>query len=170
MDLLRVFPLSDWAKNLTMRIFYRACRNAAQAFWHFQLLTHHYIARRTLESRKDHFSSKVNQAFSKGEWSPTEFERLIFSSLVIDLNSRKNRRLKSHLRFHKKRVLQSNSSCRSAVNYVLFQRHLYLENSCYPDIITLRRSKWTLAIWQFLISVKKDQSSRFLRMVETRCV
>ena len=48
MDLLRVFPLSDWAKNLTMRIFYRACRNAARAFWHFQLLTHHYIARRTL--------------------------------------------------------------------------------------------------------------------------
>ena len=49
MDLVRVFPLSDWAKNLTMRIFYRACRNAALAFWHFQLLTHHYIARHTLK-------------------------------------------------------------------------------------------------------------------------
>ena len=48
MDLLRVFPLSDWARNLTMRIFHRACRNAALAFWHFQLLTHHYIARHTL--------------------------------------------------------------------------------------------------------------------------
>ena len=48
MGLVWVFPLSDWAKNLTMRTFYRACRNAARKNLHFQLLTHHYIAPHTL--------------------------------------------------------------------------------------------------------------------------
>ena len=48
MGLLHPLDLSDWAKNLTMRIFYCACRNPGRKNSHFQLLTHHYIARRTL--------------------------------------------------------------------------------------------------------------------------
>ena len=50
MGLVWVFPLSDWAKNLTMRIFYRACRNAAWKIGLFKLLTHHYITPHTLIS------------------------------------------------------------------------------------------------------------------------
>ena len=42
--------MSDWAIILTMRIFYRACRNAARKNCNFKLLTHHYIARNTLVS------------------------------------------------------------------------------------------------------------------------
>ena len=48
MGLLHPLVLSDWAKNLTMRVFYRACQNPGRKNSHFQLLTHHYIARHTL--------------------------------------------------------------------------------------------------------------------------
>ena len=44
-----VFPLSDWAKILIIRRFHHACRFPARVNWHFQLLTHHYIARATLK-------------------------------------------------------------------------------------------------------------------------
>ena len=48
MGLVHPLDLSDWAKNLTMRIFYRACRNAAWKIGLFKLLTHHYITPHTL--------------------------------------------------------------------------------------------------------------------------
>ena len=42
--------LSDWAEILTMRRFYHACRNAAWKIGLFELLTHHYMPRHTLDT------------------------------------------------------------------------------------------------------------------------
>ena len=53
MGLVWVFPLSDWAKNLTMRTFYHACQNAAWKIALFKLLTHHYITPHTLLNRSN---------------------------------------------------------------------------------------------------------------------
>ena len=72
MGLLHPLDLSDWAKNLTMWIFYRACQNPGRKNSHFQLLTHHYIARRTLKFHCDQADlvNKVEACAPGGENHP----------------------------------------------------------------------------------------------------
>ena len=76
----RFFPLSDWTQILTMRIFHRACRNAAWKIAFFKLLTHHYIARTTLKH-----SGEIIQIFSQS--FDKNFAKAIFTKNKKDMIS-----------------------------------------------------------------------------------